>query len=75
MSSVIEPQTGFNDRRSKPDQYQGPERRQFRDSHEDSNPDVREFAEAVDQYKLNHRRRFITYAELHAVMTSLGYHK
>jgi hypothetical protein len=32
-------------------------------------------AQAVDCYKLQHRRRFITYAELYRVIEELGYHK
>jgi hypothetical protein len=32
-------------------------------------------AEAVDQYKLLHRQRFITFEELFDVVSSLGYHK
>lgn len=66
----------FVDRRSRSsDEYSGPNRRQFRDSYNSSNPDVTELANAVDQYKLLHRRRFITYEELHSVIQSLGYHK
>jgi len=53
----------------------GVERRQFTASHNESNPDVAELASAVDRYKLVHRRRFITYEELHAVISDLGYHK
>lgn len=34
-----------------------------------------ELAEAVDQYKLRHRRRFITFEELYDVIAELGYHK
>lgn len=52
-----------------------PDRRQFRDGHTYLNPDAQELAEAIDQYKLLHRRRFITYEELFNVMSSLGYHK
>ena len=52
-----------------------PERRQFRDAREYSDPDAKELAEAIDQYKLVHRRRFITYEELHTVITGLGYSK
>lgn len=52
-----------------------PERRQFADSREVGRPEVNEFAAAVDQYKLRHRRRFITFEELYDVMISLGYHK
>lgn len=53
----------------------GPERRQFKDGNRSSRPEVTEFAEAVDLYKVSHRRRFITFEELYDVMTSLGYHK
>jgi len=37
--------------------------------------DAIELAEAIDRYKLTHRRRFITYEELHGVITELGYTK
>lgn len=53
----------------------GAERRQFADSRETLRPEVVELAEAVDHYKLRHRRRFITFDELFDVMSSLGYHK
>lgn len=53
----------------------GPERRQFTASPSATNPDVAELAAAVDQYKMRHRRRFITFEELFSVMTELGYHK
>ncbi len=53
----------------------GPERRQFRDTHDLADPEAQELAEAIDQYKLLHRRRFITYEELHNVIKTLGYHK
>lgn len=62
-------------RRSDGERPDGPERRQFRDSRNASNPEVNELAEAIDQYKLLHRRRFITFEELHNVITELGYHK
>jgi hypothetical protein len=75
MSQLIGSNAAFVDRRARGDEYGGPERRQFRDSHESSHPDIREIAEAIDQYKLQNRRRFITYAELHGVISKLGYHK
>ena len=53
----------------------GPERRQFSDSRVAARPEVAELAEAVDRYKLLHRRRFITFEELYDVICSLGYHK
>lgn len=52
----------------------GRERRQFRDSH-DGDPEVRELAEAIDNYKMANRRRFITYEEILNVVKSLGHHK
>jgi hypothetical protein len=51
------------------------ERRQFTNSHEELSPDAAELAQAIDQYKLRHRRRFITFEEMLAVVKSLGYHR
>ena len=51
------------------------ERRQFASSHEGLSPDAAELARSIDAYKLHHRRRFITYEEMLAVVKSLGYHK
>ncbi len=51
------------------------ERRQFTNSHSELSPDARELALAIDEYKLRHRRRFITYEEMLQVVTSLGYNK
>lgn len=66
----------FVDRRSPVDgQAPGVERRQFRDGNRSVRPEVAEFAEAIDNYKIRNRRRFITFEELYDVMTSLGYHK
>ncbi|MDR1382765.1 MAG: hypothetical protein LBJ67_02795 [Planctomycetaceae bacterium] len=53
----------------------GIERRQFANSYEELLPESRELAMAIDQYKLMHRRRFITYDEMLAVIKTLGYHK
>ncbi|QDT96374.1 hypothetical protein [Gimesia aquarii] len=79
MKQVTEPQSAtFQDRRQNrndnPLQEMG-ERRQFSNSYNSDNSDVNELAQAIDQYKLRHRRRFITFEELHSVVTSLGYHK
>ena len=78
MTQMLEQkQVTFMDRRAsgtgRPDG--APDRRQFRDVHTYLNPDAQELAEAIDQYKLLHRRRFITYEELYNVMAGLGYHK
>ena len=53
----------------------GFERRQFKDGQRSARPEVAEFADAIDEYKITHRRRFITFEELYDVMVSLGYHK
>jgi len=69
--------TGFVDRRdaeavSLPP---GRERRQFSNSHEGLSPEAQALAEAIDEYKLRHRRRFITYEEILSVVKSLGYRR
>ena len=78
MHSTIEQKPiAFVDRRqvSAATRGSGPERRQFSNSHCSARPEVTELAEAIDQYKLRHRRRFITFEELYDVMAGLGYHK
>lgn len=75
MSQVVE--VPFVDRRgpSVDDPYLGRERRQFTNSHDELSPDARELATAIDNYKLQHRRRFITFEEMLFVMKQLGYKK
>jgi hypothetical protein len=51
------------------------ERRQFSNSYEELSPEAIELATAIDEYKLVHRRRFITYEEMLGVVKSLGYRK
>ncbi|MCA9076234.1 MAG: hypothetical protein KDA93_14490 [Planctomycetaceae bacterium] len=76
MQLAPEQQTGFLNRRTASvDAPPGVERRQFKTNHNSDRPEVNELAEAVDQYKLRHRRRFITFDELYDVMSSLGYHR
>jgi hypothetical protein len=54
----------------------GMERRnQFGDCYDGLSPDAQQLAQAIDQYKLQNRRRFITYEEMLSVIKSLGYHK
>ena len=53
----------------------GHERRQFSNSHDELSPGARELAQSIDEYKLRHRRRFITYEEMLSVIQSLGYAK
>ena len=68
---------GFVERRSsrRGTRQDGPERRQFRDGQIATRPEVQELAAAVDQYKMSHHRRFITFDELYDVIAGLGYHK
>jgi hypothetical protein len=82
MSQVLESPTTtspgkFYDRRSPAAFEQMPtcERRQFGDSHEGLSPDAAELAQAIDQYKLLHRRRFITFEEMLSIVKSLGYNR
>ncbi len=76
MQLAPEQQTGFLNRRSSlADTPTGVERRQFSATHNSDRAEVNELAVAVDQYKLHHRRRFITFDELYDVMSSLGYHR
>ena len=79
MQTVLEQQNSksFVDRRAVTEAAReaGPERRQFSASVSATRPEIAELAEAVDQYKLRHRRRFITFEELYDVMASLGYHR
>jgi hypothetical protein len=67
----------FVDRRSADSDIGSPlgERRQFANRHDDLSPEARELAQAIDGYKLRHRRRFITFEEMLSVITSLGYHR
>ncbi|QEG25035.1 hypothetical protein [Mariniblastus fucicola] len=68
---------GFVDRRdpSRQRKSTGLERRQFSDGHNDLSMDAAELGRAVDQYKLENHRRFVTYEELLSVICSLGYEK
>ena len=78
MSHATEtPATDFVDRRNYGVGQGVPvrERRQFSNSHEGLSPDARELAVAIDEYKLRHRRRFITFEEMLSVIGSLGYAK
>lgn len=73
---VVHSGTAFVDRRqSGGPRKDGCERRQFVDSRTAFRPEVIELAEAVDRYKLRHRRRFITFEELYDVIAELGYRK
>ena len=77
MQTLIEPKSEtFVDRRAAEGAREGgPERRQFKSTPSELRPEVAELAQAVDQYKLRHRRRFITFEELYNVISELGYSK
>lgn len=76
MSNTTDTTASFVDRRSAAeDTSPGRERRQFTNSHTELSPDARELATAIDEYKLRHRRRFITFEEMLKVIQSLGYER
>lgn len=78
MSAALEPQapTEFVDRRQSSTVANGGlERRQFGNTHYGLSPAARELAETIDNYKLQNRRRYITYEEMLKVITDLGYIK
>ncbi|HYW77932.1 MAG TPA: hypothetical protein VE890_00075 [Thermoguttaceae bacterium] len=74
---LVTPTQEFVDRRDYSTQEQSPisERRQFTSTHDNLSPDAQELAQAIDQYKVRHRRRFITYEEMITVVKSLGYRR
>ena len=66
----------FVDRRqTKTESQSGGERRQFGSTHLDLSDDGRELAVAIDMYKLQNHRRYITCDEMLLVLKSLGYTK
>ena len=63
-------------RRSYPDfSPGGQDRRQFGANYDDLSPAGREFGLAIDRYKVEHHRRFVTPGELLAVAEHLGYQR
>ncbi len=77
MPSTATPTATFVERREaiSTSTTAGRERRQFANSHDHLSADASELATAIDQYKLQHRRRFINFEEMLSIMKSLGYHK
>ena len=78
MAPTVDPSAStFVDRRNGLSEITAPgaERRQFANRHDGLSPDAMELANAIDQYKLVHRRRFITYEEMLSVIQTLGYSK
>jgi hypothetical protein len=71
----VSPQPFVDRRNYDQSEDSGFERRQFSSSHEGLTPDAKELAQAIDRYKLRHRRRFITYEEILDVVKVLGYHR
>lgn len=51
------------------------ERRQFGNSYSELSPDARELAVAIDAYKVEHHRRYITFEEMLKIVHELGYAK
>ncbi len=76
-TSATTPDRAFVDRRNydQPSAAPAVERRQFCNSHEGLSPEAKELALAIDEYKIRHRRRFLSYEEMLAIIQSLGYHK
>jgi hypothetical protein len=74
-SSTLLEAENFIDRRGPLQMSDQPlfERRQFANSYEELSPDAAELARAIDGYKVQHRRRFVTFEEMLAVIKSLGY--
>jgi len=74
-ATVCLPNEPFVERRTatSPDDAPLRERRQFANCHDELSPEAAELATAIDGYKLQHRRRFITFEEMLAVIKSLGY--
>ncbi|EMI17005.1 hypothetical protein RMSM_06096 [Rhodopirellula maiorica SM1] len=65
----------FVDRRAKDAAKPRGERRQFGSSHSGLSEEGRQLAIAIDQYKLEHHRRYITCDEMLMVIGTLGYSK
>ena len=75
LTATVESPDFVERRSARPGNAPTGERRQFKDGNRSARPEVAEFADAVDQYKISNRRRFITFEELYDVMASLGYHR
>jgi hypothetical protein len=64
------------ERRQRPESAPGGvERRQFSSSYGDLSEDARQLAVAIDSYKLEYRRRYLTFEEMLHVIKQLGYHR
>jgi hypothetical protein len=75
-ANVLAGNNEFVDRRNATTtNQQQSERRQFGSSHSDLSPAGRELAVAIDEYKIEHHRRYLTCDEMISVITRLGYQK
>ncbi|MCD0458408.1 hypothetical protein [Roseiconus lacunae] len=74
-ASVPNQKSGFVERRKQGGSRGAGERRQFGSSHEGLSEAGRELALAIDQYKMQHHRRYITCDEMLHVISQLGYRK
>jgi hypothetical protein len=76
-STIPNENSDFVDRRNPNVQRNSPglERRQFSDGHATLSADAMELGLAIDQYKLEKCRRYISYEEMLAIVKSLGYAK
>lgn len=63
----------FVDRRQQPGTGERGERRQFGNSYHNLSPEGQQLAEAIDAYKVDNHRRYITTDELLGVLGRLGY--
>ena len=77
QTNTATPPEQFVDRRSPEGASDQPvfERRQFANSYDDLTPEAADLARAIDAFKAQHRRRFITFEEMLYVVKSLGYSK
>ena len=63
----------FVDRRKSDQAPETGDRRQFSASYSDLSPEAKELGEAIDQYKLLNRRRYLNCDELLSIIQSIGY--
>jgi hypothetical protein len=76
LQSPSQATESFVDRRHSGEEGAGhQERRQFGSSHRDLSKEGRELALAIDRYKLEYHRRYLTCDELLSVISSLGYRR
>ena len=66
-------EASFVDRRQQLGTGERGERRQFGNSYHNLSSEGKQLAEAIDAYKVDHHRRYITTDELLGVLGKLGY--